>query len=439
MAPLPTDTASPAPFVKARLSIMMFFQYAIWGAWLPYAESFFNEFRQLSPDQVTSIIGFGAIGAIFAPFIAGQVADRYMSTEKFLGISHLIGAVLIWQLAEIENYSALLTFAIVYSMLYSPTMPLTNSLAFHHLADRDKDFGRVRLWGTIGWIAVGIGVGQLLKHYHSPAGLEPGDPKLRSAVVAGMSNAFKLSAILGAIMGLYCFTLPHTPPRKGEKQFAPLKAMGEIKRQPLLSLFLISIPVSMLHQYHMIYTGGFLGHIPIPKDSLVAKFNEYVEWVFGVGGGGIMTIGQISEIFCLAAIPFVAKRLPKKSILAIGLLCYALRFGIFAYFPTLEFVIPGLALHGPIFACFIFLAFMIVDEECTGDVRASAQGLYNLVIIGFGVVLGSKLAGVIATRYTDEVTKVRDYQSLFSVAMWAALGCLAALLLFYPRDEKAIA
>jgi len=417
---------------------MMFLQYAIWGAWLPIAQSFLKEHRGLSDGQVGTIVGFGAIGAMFAPFIAGQIADRYMATQKFLGISHLIGAALVWQLAEIKSYELLLAFSIGYSMLYAPTMPLTNSLAFHHLTDRDKDFGRVRLFGTLGWIAVGIGVGQWLAHYYTPTGADISKTAVRAEQVAGMASAFQLSAILGGIMGVYCFTLPHTPPRPGAKKFAPLEALSEIRFQPLLTLFLLSIPVSILHQFHMYHTAGFLGHLEIPKGGAVEKFNQFIESIFGVGGAGIMTIGQMSEIFCLAAIPFLARHISKKTILAIGLICYAARFAIFAYLPSLQFIIPGLALHGPIFACFIFLAFTIVDEECTSDVRASAQGLYNLVIVGFGVVIGSQISGVIGDYYTNSTTKAVAYTGLFSLPMWGALICYALLLLFYPSRKKAV-
>lgn len=431
----PAMTTKPA-FLRSRLSLMMFLQYAIWGAWLPIAQSFLKEHRGLSDGQVGNIVAFGAIGAMFAPFIAGQIADRYMSTEKFLAFSHLIGAALVWQLAENQSYELLLAISIAYSMLYAPTMPLTNSLAFHHLTDRDKDFGRIRLFGTLGWIAVGIGVGHWLANYYTPSGAEITKASVRAAQVSGMADAFKLSAILGAVMGVYCFTLPHTPPKPGVQKFAPFEALGEIRFQPLLTLFLLSIPVSILHQFHMYHTAGFLGHLEIPKGGAIEQFNQFTEWIFGVGGGGIMTIGQISEIFCLAAIPFVAKRISKKVILAFGLICYAVRFAIFAWLPELQYVFPALALHGPIFACFIFLAFIIVDEECSTDVRASAQGLYNLVIVGFGAALGSKISGMIGDNYTNPTTKAVDYVGLFSGPMWGALACLALLLLFYPRGRK---
>ena len=149
----------------------MFLQYAIWGAWLPIFLPFLKDYRGFDNDQIGTMFAVGAIGAIIAPFVAGQIADRFFSTEKYLAISHLLGAVLVWQLASIETYEGFLVCALLYSILYCPTMPLSNSLAFHHLADRDRDFGRVRRWGTVGWIVVGIAVGQWLLHHHTPTGV----------------------------------------------------------------------------------------------------------------------------------------------------------------------------------------------------------------------------------------------------------------------------
>src|SRR5437660_3554159 len=136
----------PAPGIKFKLSIMMFLQYAIWGAWLPLMFPYFTEFRGLTAQQISIIAAIGAAGALVAPFIAGQIADRYFNTEKFLGVSHIVGGLLVWQLAKIESYGGLMIFGILYALVYVPTLGLSNSLAFTHLPDRDRDFGKVRVW-----------------------------------------------------------------------------------------------------------------------------------------------------------------------------------------------------------------------------------------------------------------------------------------------------
>jgi nucleoside transporter len=438
-SPARTSDAPPLPFdLNAKLSFMMFLQYAIWGAWLPILWPFLADRRGFSPDQIGTMFAVGALGAILAPFIAGQIADRFFPTQRFLGISHLIGAVLVWQLADIETYAGFLGFSLAYSLVYSPTLPLTNSLAFHHLPDRDRDFGRVRLWGTIGWIAAGVAVGHWLLNKHTPTDVD--EATVLAAQAAGRADAFRLSAILGGVMGVFCFFLPHTPPSKSGAKNATFEAIGEIKKQPLMTLFLLSIPISCIHQFYFVHASGFLG---VFQNKAASAINS----VLGVGGGGLMTIGQMSEILVLAVIPAVAKSVSRKSLLLTGCAAYALRMALFAYvdsvpLPPLATLILGVALHGLCFGCFVFVAFMIVDEETTADVRASAQSLYNLVIIGVGIIVGSKVAGEVANRAMAGAAKL-DYANrehttaLFSFPMWAAVACFVSLLLFYPSKRRA--
>jgi nucleoside transporter len=419
--------------MNARLSWMMFLQYAIWGAWLPLFFPFLTNHRGLEPEQAGNLFAIGAIGALVAPFIAGQIADRWFHTERFLALSHLLGAVLVWQLADVETYGGLVLFALLYSLLYAPTLPLTNSLAFHHLPDRDRDFGKVRVWGTVGWIVVGIGIGQWLLHRHTPEGVS--DAAVKAAQYAGMADAFRLSAILGALLGLYCLTLPRTPPLVGRQRFAPFEALGEIVKKPaknpLFWLFVVAFPISCVHQFYFVHTAGFLGSLDVPLASTINQ-------VFGVGGGGLMTIGQMAEILVLALMPVVARRASRKTLLTVGLVAYVVRFAVFAYLPTPAAVIPALALHGLCFGCFFFVAFLIVDEQTTKDVRASAQGLFNLIVVGFGVIVGNWFAGRVASAAKDGAAAGGlDYRLLYAVPMWVVVGCLLLLLLAYPRRRGA--
>jgi MFS family permease len=486
-----SSTAPPlSPKLNFQLSVMMFLQYAIWGAWLPLFFSFAYEHRHLEIADVGILFSVSAIGALAAPFISGQIADRYFNTEKFLGISHIVGAIMVWQLGNIASYGGLVLFGILYSMIYAPTLALTNSLAFHHLPDRDRDFGKVRVWGTIGWIVVGIGMGQWLLHNHTPAkesaaaeavvriekmsvqdrddatkaviapklSLSPEEIKkesaqsmadkaklstgdvqkllqedqtgkvIRGAQVAGMADSFKLSAILGVILGIYCFVLPKTPPKQGAQKFAPWEALAEVKKMPLILLFIVTFPVSCIHQFYFVHTAGFLGNI---KTELADKINS----IFGVGGGGLMTIGQIAEIAVLAIMPLVAKKASRKALLAVGLVAYVLRFAAFAYSDNMAVIAPALALHGLCFGCFFFIAFMIVDEETSTDVRASAQGLFNFVAIGLGTIVGNLFAGFVGKMASASGTL--SYRTLFSIPMWVAIACLVVVLLFY-RGGKTV-
>ncbi len=410
---------------------MMFLQYAIWGAWLPLLWPFLSNHRGLSGDQIGHMFMVGAVGAIVAPWVAGQIADRYFSTQKFLAVSHLVGGVLVWQLAWLESYWSFLAFSLVYSFVYAPTLSLTNSISFHHLPDRDRDFSRVRVWGTVGWIAVGLAIGQWLLHVHTPAGATP--EVQQAAQFAGMADAFRLSGVLGIVLGLYCLTLPSTPPSRGQQANAAMEAMGEIRRNPLLTLFLLAVPMSCVHQFYFVHTAAFLGRF---QSGAATWINE----LFGVGGGGLMTVGQMSEILVLALIPLVAKKVSRKSLLAVGIVAYALRMAIFAYVDSFPVIILGVALHGLCFGCFIFVAFMVVDEQTTGDVRASAQSLFNLVIIGIGIIAGSFIATSIVPDWATADDGQLSYAKLFSVPMWVSIACLACLLIFYPggRGQAAL-
>lgn len=422
--------------VNVRLSLMMFLQYAIWGAWLPLLYQYLSADRKFDGDQIGSIFAIGAVGALVAPFVAGQIADRYFSTERFLGISHILGGLLVWQLATLESFESFLVFSLLYSLIYMPTLPLTNSLTLHHIPDRDRDFGRIRTWGTVGWVVVGIGVGQWLLHRHTPADAAP--EVVLATQIAGMSDAFRASALLGIGMGVFCFFLPRTPPtpaEKDESKSATVEALRVIRKQPLLTLFLLAVPVSCIHQFYFVHTAGFLGEFQVAKSS-------FVDSLFGVGGGGLMTVGQMSEMVVLASMPVLAKKLGRKRLLAIGLAAYALRMAVFAHVELLPvdlrlpLLLGGLALHGLCFGCFIFVSFMIVDEETGSSVRASAQSLYNLVIIGIGIIVGSLLA-TSAAKWATGPDDVKDYKALFSLPMWAAVICLGCLLVFYPSKRKA--
>ena len=414
--------------LNLRLSVMMYLQYAIWGAWLPLFFSFLTEHRKIPGEDAGMLFSIAAIGALAAPFIAGQIADRWFNTERFLAISHLAGAALVWQLATVETYEGFVVFGLLYSLIYAPTLPLTNSLAFHHLPDRDRDFGKVRVWGTVGWICVGIGIGQWLLYRHTPPGVA--DP--RPFQVAGMADAFRLSAILGVMLGVYCLTLPKTPPQPGRRKFAPLEALGHVKRRPLLALFLISFPIACVHQFYFVHTAGFLGTLKHP-------LAEKIDVVFCVGGGGLMTIGQIAEIFVIALMAPAAKRFSRKTLLTVGLCAYIARFAVFAYLPTPAAVIPALALHGLVFGCFFFVCFLIVDENTTPDVRASAQGLFNFVIIGLGTIVGNLFAGWVAGRARPTPEATMDFEMLFGIPMWICVASLVALRVAYPGGKGATA
>jgi nucleoside transporter len=421
--------AAPAPYVRTRLSIMMFLQYAIWGAWLPILYPFLMGHRGFTLDQTGMCLMAGAVGALAGPFIAGQLADRSIATEKLLAVSHFIGAVLVYFLAGADKYEVFLALSFIYGLVYAPTMALTNSISFANLPDRDRDFGPVRLWGTIGWIAAGIGLGQVLFRMYNASPEQLNE---------GRGVGFMIAAVLGLIMAVYCLTLPHTPPTKSaSEKTAWLEGVKEIFKQPLITLFAIAVPVSMIHQFYFVFTSDFVTKVQSAAGSQSADaFSNWINNIFGVGGGGLMTIGQMTEIGVLALIPFFAKSVSRKNLLLVGLAAYAARMALFAFAPSLATVILGIALHGFCFGCFIFVAFMVVDEHTTPDIRATAQNLFNLVIVGIGIIVGSLFATSVVAKYASAGGEM-DYTKLFSVPMYMALACMVLLFLFYPSKKKA--
>jgi nucleoside transporter len=425
--------------MKLRFSVMMFLQYAIWGAWLPLLYPYLVSLG-FTGGQISAIFAGGAAGAILGPVIAGQIADRFFATEKFLAVSHLLGAALVFFLSRVHDYSTFLALSVVYGLIYAPTLALTNSICFHHLPDRDRDFGRVRLWGTIGWIVAGILVGHWLRLEYSPPGLS--EAALMAEWNRGRADAFVLSSALGALLGVYCLTLPNTPPKRdAERKNAFAGALAYVFQQPLLLLFVLAIPMSCVHQFYFVHASSYLSRFQVEAVSEAGHhLAERINAILGVGGGGLMTIGQMSEIAVLGLVTVLAKQMTRKTLLGLGLAAYAARMALFAYTDSLETALLGVALHGFCFGCFIFVAFMVVDEETPADVRASAQNLFNLVIVGIGIIVGSWFSLDVVAAHAKAVagndTSPEYFRELFSVPMWIALGCLALLLFAYPGGRR---
>jgi nucleoside transporter len=404
--------------IVPRLSVMMFLEFANQGARLPLLFPFLLHHRGMAQETVGNILAVGAVGAMLSPLLAGQVADRYLNAERVMALLHFIGAAIVLRVAYSTSPSELYVLSFLYGVLYTPTLALVNAISFRHLPDASRDFGKVRVWGTAGWIVAGIAIGHWLL---AKAGHD------KPQQYAFMADAMKLSAVLGVALGVYSFTLPATPPAAGKQKFAPAEALKEICRQPLLTLFLLTFVVAALHAFFFARAADYLtaGRMELAPDSWVNK-------IFGVGGAGLMTVGQISEVIVLALMPLVIPRVNRKILFAIGLAAYAARFFLFAYFPTTSAVIPALALHGIVFGCFFFLVFITIDEHTTRDVRSSAQNVFNLIIFGFGVILGNWFSGMLGA-WTTGADKAVNWQTFYAVPGWITLGCLVVLLVMYPN------
>ena len=412
---------------NTRLGTMMFLQFAIWGAWLPLTARYLSATVTegglgFSGSEIGMILGLaGSIGAIVSPFIAGQFADRYFSTERILSFLVITGGIVKWYTATRTDYESWLWLSILYSVLYMPTLALSNSVAFSHIDDSENTFPKIRVWGTIGWIAASWAFPMIWLQQDLSFQLMP--PFLSGEEVPGvtarLADALKFSGIISLIYGAFCFLLPNTPPRADAvENLAFKKAFNLFSNKSFLVLVLASLGVSIIHQIYFLQTGPFLSSIGI-KDSSI---------------GPAMTIGQFAEIATMAYLGFFLKRLGFKKVITIGIFAYFARYMIFgtSFLPTWVMVMSQ-AFHGFCFAFFFAAGFIYVDKLADDDVRHSAQTVFGIIIFGGGPVVGGWLSGYLQNVYT--LDGVFNYSSFWYTL--AGIG-LVVTLLFYSSFNSTL-
>ncbi|MGQ9671530.1 MAG: MFS transporter [Candidatus Aminicenantales bacterium] len=397
--------------VKFRLGAMMFLQYAIWGAWAPVLSDYLKNTLGFSGAQFSLIYSLLPLATIVAPFIGGQVADRYFASQKFVAFLQLGGGVLLVLLSTVTDYRTMTGLMLGYCLLYAPTLALTNSIAFINLQNSEKDFGRVRVWGTIGWIAAGY----LLTLWRV------GAREMNVWSVRG--DMLLLAGVFSLLMGLESFSLPHTPPRReGVKPWAFLEAIQMMRDRNFLLFVIIAFVVATELMFYYILTAPFLTSPKIGVSSTI------LPWV--------MTIAQVAEIFVLAfLLPYLITRIGIRNILVVGILAWPARYIIFAIGKPAWLVIASLALHGFCFVFFFAAAFIYVDTVAPRDIRHSAQSLITLVTYGVGNYLGSLFAGWVHDLFTRQ--GVTDWTSVFLVPCVLTILCAAVFLVFFKERRPA--
>jgi nucleoside transporter len=411
---------------------MMLLQYAVWGFWMPVLARFLQASPAegglgFTPGQVGWILGLaGSIGAVTAPFVAGQIADRYFATERFLAVLLVVGgAIKIWTSYQ-TTFSAWLWLSVLYSVVYTPTLALTNSLAFAHLEDPDREFPFVRVWGTIGWIAASwlFPLVWLLSEVEMQwlppfyTGVEASDATSR------LVDALKFSGVTSILYAGFCFWLPHTPPRRESKEkLAFAKAFRLFRRPSFAVLVAASLPISVIHQIYFMQTAPFFADVLGLRDSQI---------------GPAMTIGQFAEIAVMAGVGFLLTRFGCRWLITVGALAYFLRYAIFAASGLpVWLIVSSQFLHGFCYACFFAVGYIYVDRIAEEDVRNSAQTVFGIIILGVGPVLAAPFLGLLADLYTPPGGSL-DYSALWGTLAVVGLVTAIAFAAFF-REEPAAA
>ena len=409
-SPVGDLTGGPQPSrmsLLIRLSIMMFLQYAIWGAWTTALAVHLEKALGFSGQQIGLIFGCLWLACMIAPFIGGQLVDRYMPTQLFLAVAHLLGAVFLYLTAVQTQFAPMWMWMFAYSLCYAPTLALTNSICFHNLADAERDFGKIRLWGTIGWIVAGLMVWGIRSQWHTELWTDKSDLLL-------------IAAALSALMGFFCFALPHTPPRReSQKPFAFLEALTLLKDRNFLVFMLISFVVTTELQFYYMPTGNFLGDRGVAAESVTA----------------VMAVAQVAEIVVLLLLLHVSlKRFGVRKTMIIGILAWSLRYLLFTI-PSLPVIVTALTFHGLGFAFFFVASQIYVNMKAHDDMRASAQALLTFFTLGVGNFLGTQFTGWCWDLFKDDAGAT-NWTAFFLVPTGITVACALAFLLFFRDDVR---
>ena len=401
--------------IRIKLSVMMFLEFFIWGAWFVTLGTFLGNNLNASGSQIAAAFSTQSFGAIIAPFIIGLIADRYFNAEKILGILHLIGALLMYLMFQSTDFAGFYPYVLGYMIMYMPTLALVNSVSFNQMNDPEKEFSSIRVWGTIGWIVAGLSISFLFS-WDSSEGISEGL----------LQNTFMMASVASLILGLFSFVLPATPPKvdKNEKvkvsDLLGFEALGLLKNKNFLIFFLSSILICIPLAFYYQNANPFLSSIGLENPT------------------GKMTIGQISEVLFMLLLPVFFKRFGVKKTILVGMLAWVIRYVLFAYGNASDLtfmLILGIALHGVCYDFFFVSGQIYTNSKAGEKYNSAAQGLITLATYGVGMLIGFWVAGMVTDAYKLSETQ-NDWQSIWLIPAGIAAVVTLLFLIFFKDDEK---
>jgi nucleoside transporter len=415
--------------LRFNLSVMMFLQFAVWGSWFVVLGVYLEKGLKFQPESIGFIYGTMALGTIFAPMFIGQVADRYFASEKLMGFLHLAGAGLLFLMAQMTDATAFYAVALLYALVYSPTLVLSNSITFSHVPNSGRDFPSIRVWGTIGWIAANLVIDYVLPRFID----EPAQTNMPLVFAGGYS----------AILGVYSFFLPHTPPagKKGDA-FPALRAIALLRSPSFAVFFGVSFIITIVLAFYYSFTGNYLASSTLPQLPKELVLTDSIH--ISLGLASVMTIGQIAEMVLLPFLPLFLRYLGMKWVLALGMFAWGVRYAVFAAgaagYVDPWVVIASLALHGVCFDFFFAAGFIYVDNEAPSSIRASGQALFTFLTYGLGMWLGNNLSGFIVGYFSTgtQEAPVRDWWSIWTIPSAGVLLSLVIFVIFFHIRSKPV-
>ncbi|MEM9328911.1 MAG: nucleoside permease [Bacteroidota bacterium] len=363
--------------ITVRLSVMMFLQFFVWGSWYVTMGTFLPANLGASGVQTGMAYSTQSWGAIIAPFIIGLIADRFFNAERILGFLHIAGGILMYLLYMSADFGTFYPFILLYMILYMPTLALVNSVAFRQMDDPARQFGWVRVWGTIGWIVAGLLIGYVFL-WESKGNLQ---------------YTFLMGSICSLALGLFAFTLPKTPPKieRSEKisvgDIVGIDALKLLKDRNFAIFFISSILICIPLAFYYQLANPFLNEIGVANAA------------------GIMTLGQASEVAFMLLLPLFLTRFGIKKTLVFGMLAWGIRYALFAYGnegSLLSFLIIGILLHGICYDFFFVSGQIYTDSKAGEKYQSSAQGMITLATYGLGMLIGFWAAGLISDAYITD-------------------------------------